>query len=183
MARKNSESAPRTLQKRDLERRAFQLRMTGLSFDEIAVQLGYAGRGAAYKAFKRHLDRYQKEVPEEVEGRLALAEGRLDRMLATWMPRAVGRVPTGEKDSQGRELFHPPDVDAAKMVIHIERRRARLRGLDAPERVNLAGHDGGKLELNNAADAVVTALDKIIAGYAAADGADPGDREGAATAA
>lgn len=89
-----------------------ELKKAGLTYVEIADQLGYAGPSGAFKAVTTGLEKTLKEPAEELR---TLEDLRLDKMLsAVW-----ARVLAGDKDA----------IDAA---LKIATRRAKLRGIDAP---------------------------------------------------
>ena len=100
------------------ESEALALRIAGATFDEVAHALKLYGRSDAHKLVTRALSRHQAEQVDEMR----LVEGaRLDRMTrAVWAAAVQG------------------DVEAVRAVIRISERRARLFGLDAPQRVNIS---------------------------------------------
>ena len=104
-------SNPDTL---DKEARCVQLRRMGLTFSQIAKEVGYTNAGGAYKAFQRAYDRI---IVEDVKEIRTVALERLDFALRGIMD-AVGKGSLGAIDR----------------MLRIEERRARLLGLDAPVR-------------------------------------------------
>lgn len=92
---------------------AVTLRFQGRAFQEIADELGYSGRAAAYKAVQRGL----ADLPpvEHRDSLRQLEAMRLDALQAAAWPAAM----TG--DSEG-----------VRTVLKVMERRARLFGLDAP---------------------------------------------------
>lgn len=109
-ARRNAVSAER-------ERRVLALVLAGMTFDQIAQEVGYATSSGAWRAYKRGLTNTVRPVADEVR---AMESARLDRLLLTWWPRALGAG------------GHDPSPRAADMVLKIMARRAALLGLDAP---------------------------------------------------
>lgn len=109
------------------ERKVLELRRAGVTFDAIAAQLGYKGRGAAYKAFRRALARTLQQPASELR---ELEADRLDRLqTAIW-----GRAMRG-------------DLEAVDRVLRIMERRAMLLGLNhadgiAERQVRLAEAQG-----------------------------------------
>lgn len=101
------------------EARAIELRVQGYSYPEIARELGYQTPGAAYRAVVRGLSRVYPE--EEARQLLRLELARLDELLRVLWPKAV----------EG-------DLGAIDRVLRIIERRARLMGLDAPEKITLS---------------------------------------------
>ena len=47
-------------------KRALELRIERVSFEEIARRCGYASRGAAYTAIRREIDKIPREVAREL---------------------------------------------------------------------------------------------------------------------
>lgn len=97
------------------ETKAVELRKAGVPYAQIAEHVGYASPSSAYRAVMRALAQNQSEEVEE----LRMIEGaRLDRMQQTVWHRAMdGDLPTIDR------------------VLRIMERRARLFGLDAPQKV------------------------------------------------
>lgn len=94
--------------------KALELRGRGLSYYDIARQLGYRGPSGAWKAVTSALDKMLREPSEQVR-QIELA--RLDALLSgVW-----------DKATHG-------DVKAIHAAIEIMGRRARLLGLDAAEK-------------------------------------------------
>lgn len=113
-------SADELAQERQRELRAVELALSGLSYSEIAVELGYADKSGSWNAVRRALDR--AEQPKVAEYR-NLENARLDRLQQAWWTPAL----------EG-------DEKAAKIVLRIFERRARLNGLDQQ-----AARDAGAL--------------------------------------
>ena len=115
----------------DKEAQCVQFRRMGLTFEQIAKQVGYANGGGAYKAFQRACDRI---VAEDIDEIRKVALERLDYALRNVM-EAVGRGSLGAIDR----------------MLRIEERRARLLGLDAPIKqeieINHYDRDGLDAEL------------------------------------
>jgi hypothetical protein len=96
---------------------ALSLRITGTTIQEIADQLGYANHSGAYDAFMSALDATLREPAEKVR---VLEVERLDRLMNGVWKRATDG-----------------DDFAIDRVLKIMDRRARLLGLDAPQRFEL----------------------------------------------
>lgn len=103
------------------ETKAVELRKAGASYAQIADALGLASASSAYRNVMRALARNQSEEVEE----LRMIEGaRLDRMQQSLWHNAVrGDLPTVDR------------------VLRIMERRARLFGLDAPQKVAVSTSD------------------------------------------
>jgi hypothetical protein len=140
------------------EQRVVALRRAGKSFDEIADEVGYASRGAAYDAFIR---RVRAESSADVAEIRDLELSRLDAMHGSLWPVAIGdlnivpqwvgkgknrrRVICEEEDPDEPDHKHFEDEagalqcwvipDAAKLeaiekCLKIMKRRADYLGLD-----------------------------------------------------
>lgn len=105
--RKDAAAAARALQ-------ALELRKAGATYEAIARQCGYSGKGAAYNAVQRELQRTMQEPADDVR-QLELL--RLDDLYRAMIPKAL----RGDKDSTWY-------VDRC---LNIMDRRAKLLGLDA----------------------------------------------------
>lgn len=159
-----------------------QLRIAGNTFDQIATQLGLSGRSSANRIYRRVLDATVAEPAAELR---QLEGARLDALQAQWWPRAV--------DGNYR---------AAQIILKLMERRARLFGLDAPQRVNVNTTEVDAEivalmdDLAAAAAAgpaaehaqLMAALDELnrppmILGYVVSDDEPGGPREGPAAAA
>ena len=91
---------------------ALRLRLSGMTWEEIAAQLNYRGRGGPRMAVERLLSRVEHEgaaALRAVEGR------RLDELQASVWSKATSG-----------------DCDAIRTVLRISERRSKLFGLDAP---------------------------------------------------
>ncbi len=101
---------------------ALELRLAGVTYEQIATQLGYAGRSGAHKAVASALAQTLREPADEL--RMISAE-RLDRAtLAIWRGVSGG------------------DTRAIDTLLRIEARRAKLLGLDAPTKVEQSEPEG-----------------------------------------
>lgn len=97
------------------ETRAVELRLTGATFETIALQLGYANRSGAKKAVERGLRQEYEAATESREALRQTMHARLERLLVgSWKAAAAG------------------DRNAVQNVIALLDRIAKLHGLDAP---------------------------------------------------
>lgn len=118
---------------RDAE--ACQLRGRGVTYDEIATQLGFADRSKARQAVERALDQTIREPAEELR---MLELQRLDELWRrAWaiLEREHQVVQLGKvvRDVNGQAVVdHGPTLQAIDRLLKIQERRAKLLGLDAP---------------------------------------------------
>ena len=100
--------------------------LAGATYQAIAEQLGYANAKGAHKAVASAMKLTLCEPAEELR---ELEVARLDAMLlALWR-----RVQSG-------------DEKAIDRALKIAERRAKLLGLDAPQRLEQAGPEGGPVQ-------------------------------------
>jgi hypothetical protein len=113
---------------RKREARVFELRIQGFTFEQIASEVGYQGASGAWQAYKRVKETLIFESIEEAQ---QLELMRLDEMMFALWGRAIGG-----------------DLPAASCVLKIMDRRAKLLGLDKPEKieVNKWDFDGADLD-------------------------------------
>ena len=90
--------------------RAVELATHGMTYQQIADELGYANRGTVYRLVQTALTR---ELQEDVETHRRLERDRLDALQVSLWERAMSG-----------------DLAAAHQVIQIIRTRCRLLGLD-----------------------------------------------------
>lgn len=126
--RTSSKTSPARLRAVERQAKALKLRADGFSLAEIASRLGYRGRQGAHDAITRGLVATLSE-PADTVRKLDLE--RLDGLWRRFYARA-GRGSIG----------------AAHVCIRILERRAKLLGLDAPQKLQAdvnANHTGGVL--------------------------------------
>ena len=112
-----SKTSVRRLKAVERQSQALELRKGGTSFPAIAHTLGYRSVAGAYDAVMTALQRTQQEPADEVR---RMACERLDRLLFAVWQKALGG-----------------DLAAIAMALRIEERRARLLGLDAPDKIDI----------------------------------------------
>ena len=109
--RRGGTASAAAIERAGRERKAIALRQQGLSFDEIAGELGYGDRSGARKAVERGLSRWMRESDEELRAReLERTEQILDRL---W------------------PLFdcETPDLKALDRILKTMDHRAKITGL------------------------------------------------------
>lgn len=132
------------------EKRVLELKRAGFTFDVIARETGYAGKGPAYKAYRRALARTLQQPAAELR---LLEQDRLDQLQVVVWTRALGG-----------------DEKAIASVLRIMERRARLLGLDHAD-----GLAERKLNLDEQlAELFVVGLGQFLADLGLAD--DPNAR-------
>lgn len=99
--------------------KALDLRADGLTFNEIGAQLKITGSGAR-KLVERALERLREENAEGRKHLRDIETRRLDRML-----RALGPA------------LREGEPEACKIALKIQERRAKLYGLDEPEKAEV----------------------------------------------
>lgn len=112
------------LEAHERHKQALQLRMAGMTYDEIAKQLGYASTSGAYDAVISAMKVGCRELAEEVRD---LELSRLDRMLMAIWPEALAG-----------------NVSVIDRVLKLMERRAKYGGLDKPTPIALTSPDGMK---------------------------------------
>ena len=125
MARNKNKTSPSTIDAKVRAARALELRMEGMKFDDIATELGYNSKQAAFDAVSRELKAITREPAEEV---LRIDLERLDRMWGIHYLNAQAG-----------------DAIALSSCMRIMERRARLLGLDAPSKNEVTGKDGSPI--------------------------------------
>jgi len=112
-----------------------RLRSMGLSFQQIADRVGYAGRQGAMEAYKQAIKMWGGEAIEELR---TLENERLDHLWRTVM---------GQLETAQRQQADPTTIiHIVNGALNISKRRSALYGVDAPRQVELTGADGGALE-------------------------------------
>ena len=92
--------------------RAVELKTAGLTYEQIAVKLGYANRGTVYRLVSETI---KAQTVEAVDQLRSLEVERLDRLqFAVWQKAMEG------------------DVPSAAVVIRVVMARCRLLGLEGP---------------------------------------------------
>jgi hypothetical protein len=154
------------------------LRIAGLSYTQIAKQLGYAGRQGPFEVVKRHLQEHRKELALKVDDVRELEVQRIDTLLrAHWR---AATTPPETVDAQGIARVQPlkvrlANLKSAEFVVKLMERRSRLLGLDAP----LDIRHSGSMELLSFTDAKARVQAALREGQSAAfgGGAYAGDLE------
>jgi len=115
----------------------------GLSYQKIADHLGVSAP-AVFKMVKSALRELNAETAETAEEVRRLELERLDE----WQTRVA-------KDVQAGNVL--PGIDRGIRLID---RRAKLLGLDAPQRNEISGRDGGPVEVTDARARLMEAISR-----------------------
>lgn len=115
----DSKASRRKVTARERELRALELRKAGLTYLQIAQQLGITEQGA-HKAVMRTLKRLNERIMEQAAEVRRLELERLDAMLLSLWPQA-----------------RKGNLGAIDRVLRIMQRRADLLGLDAPKGIDV----------------------------------------------
>ncbi len=122
------------------ESKVFELRIQGFTFEQIAVEVGYQGASGAWQAYKRAKESFIFESVEEVR---QLELMRLDEMMFALWDRAIGG-----------------DLPAASCVLKIMDRRAKLLGLDKPEKIEVNKWDFNGADLDEEVQKLVIMMNE-----------------------
>lgn len=114
-------SASNKLTAAERGKRALELRLRRVGYDEIARELGYSHRSAARKAVEREIAKVPREAAKEL---LTQELETLDAVQRRMMPHILDPRPDRNGVDKG------PDLWAVDRVIAIMDRRAKLMGLD-----------------------------------------------------
>jgi hypothetical protein len=123
-----SKTSVRRIEAVERHREALELRALGKTLEQIADKLGYASASGASKAIDSALQRTLQEPADTVR---SLELRRLDIMLEATMPAAMRGIP-----------------QAVDRVLKIMERRAKLLGLDAPQKQEITGAGGGPVAID-----------------------------------
>lgn len=151
--------------------RALRLRREGHTIREISRRLG-CSVGRAHQLIQEAIAAIPQENAEAVR---VLELQRIDRMLR-------GLCRRREVDEDGRVTGRPGlaylgEPKAVAAAVKLMERRAKLLGLDAPSKVELAGKDGGPIVTAHAD--VLAKLDRLAAAERPGDGEAAGERAAA----
>ena len=105
------------------------LRRQGFSWRTIAEQTGFANHSGAMKAYRRAMERYQKEPREDLQ---KIEVERLDDLFNAFFTKAIADL----------------DPQAAMIAIRTIESRAKLLGLNEPVKIQneVKAMDGGDLD-------------------------------------
>lgn len=120
--------------------RVYELRIQGLTFDAIANEVGFSGPSGAWQAYQRIR---HEVIFESIDDARQLELMRLDELqVAVWDRAINGELP------------------AAHCVLKIMDRRAKLLGLDKPEKVEVNKWDFNAEDLDAEVQRIVTMMNE-----------------------
>ena len=114
----------KTLKTSELRRKAMELRTLGLSYQQIADQIG-CSKSAAHKAVMHSLNEVAEEIKKQGKQNIALDLQRLD-----WIIR------------EAMKLALKGDLHAMDRILKAIDRRAKIFGYDAPQKIAHTTPDG-----------------------------------------
>jgi len=136
---------------RERHRQVLELNLRGLTFQQIAVQLGYKNESSARTAWAsalRLISEVEREQIRKVHGE------RLQRMRAkVWGEMAGREAPDPANPGKKIIVYNYPIPDLIDRALKIEIREAKLFGLDAPTRNEVSGPEGQPISLLAGVDA------------------------------
>lgn len=125
MRRNRRKTSPQMIAIRERQQQALELRKQGYSYVDIAAAVGYKSQQAAWEAVAAAMRRITDEPARAV---IRLELERLDRMFAAAYVKACSG-----------------DLFAQAACLNIMQRRAKMQGLDVPDKTELTGKDGSPL--------------------------------------
>ena len=114
----------RRIEAQEKRRKAVELRRAGVSYAQIAAQLDMA-RSSVHKTVSKALAELQADLDDQARLLQAQEADRLDHLQVKLWAKALGG-----------------DVAAIDKVLKLMERRARLLGLDQPQKVGPTSPDG-----------------------------------------
>lgn len=132
-------SDPQLMKTAERRREVIQLRESGATWEAIANALekrhgleklpsGWDER-YAYMDWKRELEKINRDTRESTENVRQMEVRRIDRMLRGIWQQALG----------GEGVTWKQQKEAIDRVVRLQKRRAKLEGLDAPEKHEIKG--------------------------------------------
>lgn len=169
----------RTIEAAERDAEACRLRTRGLSYRQIAKQLGYYDHGGARLAVERALAETVIEPAAEVR-QLELAKlDNMEQAVLAVLEREHVTVSNGKvvRLSQRPVLDDGPVLQAVDRLLKIAERRAKLLGVDAPKRLEVITIDAVDAEIARISaeleHRLATELDGVASGQAGAPEGTP----------
>jgi hypothetical protein len=124
--RTESKTSPRRIDAIFKQRQALELRMAGRNYYEIADALGYSGHTSALAAVNKALEKTLEEPSQRYR---SMTLERLTKVLQVHWPAMLAR-----------------DDAATRHVLNALKDIRQLMGLDAPQRLEHSGPEGGPIQ-------------------------------------
>ena len=134
----SSEESEAEMRRRDA--RVYELRIQGNTFEQIASEVGYSGPSGAWQAHQRIKSEW---IFESIEEARHLELMRLDELQVAVWDRAING-----------------DLPAAHCVLKIMDRRAKLLGLDKPEKIEVNKWDINAEDLDAEVERIVDIINE-----------------------
>lgn len=131
--------SPANVAKMERRFKVIDMRASGASYDEIAIELKIPVATVAAD-IKLLMEETVKVTEETTELARAVADRRLDKMIAAHMPYATTEREVPVKDpltGAVRAVKAPPSTAHAQIVLQVDQRKSKLLGLDKPEEKHL----------------------------------------------
>ena len=128
------------LDRRKRDSKVYELRIQGFTFDQIAMEVGFNGPSGAWQAYERIKN---EMIFESVDEARKLELMRLDELQFSLWDRAI----TG-------------DLPSANCVLKIMDRRAKLLGLDKPDKVEVNKWDFTGEDIEGEVQKIVTMMNE-----------------------
>ncbi len=125
---------------KERDSKVFELRIQGFTFEQIAVQVGFSGPSGAWQAYQRIRSEF---IFESVEEARQLELMRLDEMQFAVWDRAING-----------------DLPALSCVLKIMDRRAKLLGLDKPEKMEVNRWDYDASNIDEEVQKIITMMNE-----------------------
>ena len=142
----------------DRVRRIARYRRLGLTYDQIAQQMGYSSKSAPRQLLLRWL---QSEPAENVNELRLLENERLDLGLQAVLPLVTMPIEgTPGLPENARTIDPRVKLRAVDSLVRLSARRSRLNGLDAPLQVAIS--TGATAELDDALALLESAVQRMV---------------------
>ena len=128
------------LERRKRDSKVYELRIQGFTFDQIATEVGFNGPSGAWQAYERIKNAM---IFESVDEARKLELMRLDELQFSLWDRAING-----------------DLSAANCVLKVMDRRAKLLGLDKPEKVEVNKWDFTGEDIDGEVQKIVTMMNE-----------------------
>lgn len=169
----------RTLEGAERDAEACRLKSRGLSYRQIAAQLGLADHSNARRAVERALAETVAEPAAEVRQLMLMEIGYLKQHALAVLERQHVTVNRGEVIYHGGKplLDDGPVLQAINTYLHVLKREADLCGVDAPKRLEVITLDAIDAEIARLTaeleQRIAAELDGLDAGQTGAPPAAP----------